>query len=112
MTLKNSANILASQIGNMINGKAQSWEVEPLLTKKAMQKHGRVLEPGCIALRVLIVADLQAGDLGRMELFAPVDKKRLKEQPSSVFSSVARFIGTAAAYRSEMIGKVKERVTQ
>ena len=110
MKFKDRANLLASHIGDMINGKAQSWEVEPLLAVKDATRHNRELPDGCILLRVLIVADEQAGEMGRMELFVPVSKKRLGEDIDSVYRSVVRFIGQATSYRAETIGKVQERI--
>lgn len=105
MKLSELANTLAQRVKDVIG-----QDAAPIMTNKDMAQYGRKLEPGCVAIRVLIVANEELGDLGKMELFVPVNKKRLKEAPDSVLASVLRFIQASAQYRADMIGKARERV--
>lgn len=81
-----------------------------MITNKDMAQYGRTLEPGCLALRVYIVANEDMGDLGRMELFVPVSKKQLKRDPDMVLAAVLRYIMTSAQYRADTLARVRERV--
>lgn len=113
MTFSQIAAKIAADVSNILNAalqERQSATVQPLLTPKAAAGYGRSLDAGNIALRVLIVASEEMpGDLGRMELFVPVSKKQLKRDPGVALGSVLRFIYTAVNYRTETIGKVRER---
>lgn len=113
MKLSDLANQLAQNVQDTLAkplGDNATVTAVPLLTNKAMAEYGRKLEPGLIAIRVLIVTNEAAGDLGKMELFVPVSKDRLKAAPESVFGSVMHFIMQATQYRAEMLGKVQERM--
>ena len=113
MKLSDLANQLAQNVQDTLAaplGEDATVTAVPLLTNKAMAEYGRKLEPNCIAIHVLIVVNEEAGELGKMELFVPVAKKRLKAAPEMVFGSVMRFVGQATQYRAEMLGRARERM--
>ena len=109
MKLSKLAKRLATRVSEAVGG----HDVTPLVSNKAMAEYGRKLESGCIALRVVIVAnpDLPP-ELGAMTLFVPVSKKHLKLEGNfdNALASVLRFISQASQYRAEMIGRVRERM--
>lgn len=116
MKLSDLAAKLAADVADTLSAPLQDGQSatgEPLLTKKAMTAHGRELDTGNMALRVLIVAsEDMPGDLGKMELFVPVNKKQLKRDYNVVLASLLRFIYTAVNYRAETIGRVRERMEE
>ena len=113
MKFSELANQLATDVQETMQrplGDAAIVTAVPMLTDKDMAAYGRMLEPGNIAIRFLIVVDEAAGELGKMELFIPVSKRHLKEFYDAVFASVMRYIKQATEYRAAMIGRVRERV--
>lgn len=114
MRLSELAQKLSDRVHNVLNAgnlsMPRDWTKE-ILTQKKMSEYGRTLEPGCIALRIYIVANEELGDMGKMELFVPVSKKQLKRDPDMVLGSVLRYIMTAIQYRMTMLGAVQKRAT-
>lgn len=113
MKLSELAKSLADDVQDTLSrplGDSATVTAVPMLTNKAMAEYGRKLEPGCVALRVSIVTDETMGELGKMELFLSVNKKRLKDAPGSVFASVMRFIMQSVEHRAEMLGQARERM--
>ncbi len=113
MRLSELAQKLSDRVHNVLNAgnlsMPRNWAKE-ILTQKEMSEYGRTLEPGCIALRVYIVANEDMGDMGKMELFVPVSKKQLKRDPDMVLAAVLRYIMASAQYRADTLARVRERV--
>lgn len=114
MKLSELAQQLSDRVHGVINAgnlsMPRNWAKE-IFTQREMSEYGRALDPGCIALRVYIVANEDIGAAGKMELFVPVSKKQLKRDPDMVLGSVLRYITSATEYRATMLAEVRERIT-
>lgn len=115
MKLNELANKLATAAEDALQNDAAKVSVTAVISNKKMAQYGRKLQPGCIALRVYIETPAaEFTDLGKMELFVPVSKKRLRMKGNfdNVVGSVLRFVESAAAYRQEMVAQVSERMAK